>query len=101
DRAVIARISHASEADVDRAVASARKAFESREWGQLSERSRARLVNKLADAFEASLEEMYWLETQNNGRPVKETRPQITRFPDFFRYNAGRALARRDSVIPV
>ena len=101
DGSVIARISHATDADVDRAVASARRAFESKEWGQLSDRSRARLVNKLADAFEASLEEMYWLETQNNGRPVNETRAQIGRLPDFFRYNAGLALARRDSVIPV
>jgi acyl-CoA reductase-like NAD-dependent aldehyde dehydrogenase len=99
--AVIARISLGAEAEIDSAVASARKAFESKEWGQLSERSRARLVNKLADAFEASLEEMYWLETQNNGRPVNETRAQISRLPDFFRYNAGLALARRDAVIPV
>jgi acyl-CoA reductase-like NAD-dependent aldehyde dehydrogenase len=97
----IARIAHASDADVDRAVASARRAFESKEWGGLSERSRARLVNKLADAFEANLEELYHLETLNNGRPVNETRAQVSRLPDFFRYNAGLALARRDAVIPV
>jgi acyl-CoA reductase-like NAD-dependent aldehyde dehydrogenase len=98
---VIARIVHASDEDVDRAVKSARRAFESKEWGGLAERARARLVNKLADAFEANLEELYHLETLNNGRPVNETRAQVSRLPDFFRYNAGLALARRDAVIPV
>jgi acyl-CoA reductase-like NAD-dependent aldehyde dehydrogenase len=97
----IARIAHASAAEVDLAVRSARRAFESREWGGLSVRARARLVNRLADALEARLEELYELETLNNGRPIAETRAQIGRLPDFFRYNAGLALARRDAVIPV
>jgi acyl-CoA reductase-like NAD-dependent aldehyde dehydrogenase len=98
---VIARIANASDADVDRAVKSSRRAFEGREWGGLSDRQRARLVNKLADAFEAHLEELYHLETTNNGRPINETRAQVSRLPDFLRYNAGLALARRDAVIPV
>lgn len=98
---VIARIAHGTDEDVDRAVKSARRAFESKEWGGLDERTRARLVNKLADAFEAHLEELYQLETANNGRPVNETRAQVSRLPDFLRYNAGLALARRDAVIPV
>ncbi len=98
---VIARIAHGTDEDVDRAVKSARRAFEGKEWGGLSERQRARLVNKLADAFEAHLEELYTLETSNNGRPINETRAQVSRLPDFFRYNAGLALARRDAVIPV
>jgi acyl-CoA reductase-like NAD-dependent aldehyde dehydrogenase len=99
--ATIARISHASDADVDVAVRSATTAFESHEWSSMSNRTRAKLVNKLADVFEAHLEEMYVLETLNNGRSLNETRAQISRLPDFFRYNAGLAIARRDSVIPV
>jgi hypothetical protein len=98
---VLARISHATEADVDRAVRSARAAFESNEWSSMSNRTRAKLINKLADKFEANLEEMFTLETANNGRSVNETRAQISRLPDFFRYNAGLAIARRDAVIPV
>jgi acyl-CoA reductase-like NAD-dependent aldehyde dehydrogenase len=98
---LIARIAHANSADIDRAVKSARNAFESRQWGQMNIRSRSRLINRLADAFEENLDELYQLETMNNGRPVKETRAQLRRLPDFFRYNAGLALARRDHVIPV
>jgi acyl-CoA reductase-like NAD-dependent aldehyde dehydrogenase len=99
--AVIARIPNSTAADVDRAMKSARAAFESREWGGLTVRSRARLINRIADAFEANLDSLYQLETLNNGRPVNETRAQISRLPDFFRYFAGLALARRDDVIPV
>jgi acyl-CoA reductase-like NAD-dependent aldehyde dehydrogenase len=98
---VIARTADGSAADVDRAMASARRAFESPEWGEIDVRSRARLVNRLADAFEAHLSELYQLETLNNGRPVNETRAQLRRLPDFFRYFAGLALSRRDAVIPV
>jgi acyl-CoA reductase-like NAD-dependent aldehyde dehydrogenase len=99
--AVIARIPNSTAEDVDRAMKSARAAFESPEWGGLSPRARARLVNRLADAFEANLDSLYRLETLNNGRPINETRAQIGRLPDFFRYFAGLALARRDAVIPV
>ncbi|MEN3292293.1 MAG: hypothetical protein V7642_1546 [Burkholderiales bacterium] len=98
---LLAQISHAGDDDVDRAVRSSRAAFEGKEWSGMSNRTRAKLINKLADVFEAHLEEMYQLETLNNGRPVNETRAQVSRLPDFFRYNAGLAIARRDSVIPV
>jgi len=98
---VIGRVPVASERDVDRAVESARRAFVGEAWGGLSIRARARLINRVADAFEERIGELFRLETLNNGRPVNETRAQLGRLPDFFRYNAGLALARRDAVIPV
>src|SRR6201992_3348888 len=98
---VIARIPNSTKDDIDRAMKSARAAFEGKEWGGMDVRARARLVNRLADAFEANLDQLYRLETLNNGRPVNETRAQLSRLPDFFRYFAGLALSRRDSVIPV
>ena len=99
--AVIARIPNSTREDIDRAMKSARSAFEGKAWRGMDTRSRARLVNRLADAFEANLDALYRLETLNNGRPVNETRAQLSRLPDFFRYFAGLALSRRDSVIPV
>ncbi len=88
---VIARIPNSTADDIDRAMKSARAAFEAKEWGGMDIRARARLVNKLADAFEANLESLYRLETLNNGRPLNETRAQLSRLPDFFRYFAGLA----------
>ena len=98
---VIAKIPNSTADDVDVAMRSARAAFEGKQWGGMDLRARARLVNRLADAFETNLEQLYRLETLNNGRPVNETRAQLSRLPDFFRYFAGLALARRDAVIPV
>ncbi len=98
---VIESVRLCSVEDVDAAVQSAAQAFRSPDWAKLSVRTRARLVNKLADVMEAHLEELYELETLNNGRPIRETRAQLARVPDLFRYNAGLALAKRDDVIPV
>ena len=58
---------------------SARAAFEGKAWGGMDIRARARLINRLADAFEADLDQLYRLETLNNGRPVNETRAQLSR----------------------
>jgi acyl-CoA reductase-like NAD-dependent aldehyde dehydrogenase len=98
---VIATVPDSTRDDVDAAVRSARAAFEGDAWGGMVLRERAKLINRIADAFEAALPELYLLETQNNGRPVNETRAQLARLPDFLRYFAGLALARRDDVIPV
>lgn len=97
----IGQVIQATADDVDSAVRSADAAFRSTEWRGMSVRTRARLVNKLADVMEAHLDELFELETLNNGRPRRETRAQLARIPDLFRYNAGLALARRDDVIPV
>src|SRR3569832_1315233 len=98
---VIARIPNSTAEELDRAMKSARAAFEGKAWGGMDIRARAKLVNRLADAFEANLDQLYRLETMNNGRPVNETRAQHSRLPDFFRYFAGLALSRRDLLIPV
>jgi acyl-CoA reductase-like NAD-dependent aldehyde dehydrogenase len=98
---VIAHTVHATDEDVDTAIASARHAFKGSDWRKMSERTRAKLVYKLGDALEMHLDELYELETLNNGRPTRETRAQIGKVPDLFRYNAGLAMAKRDAVIPV
>src|SRR4030088_3776605 len=59
---VIARIPNSTRDDIDRAMKSARAAFEGKAWGGMDIRSRARLVNLLADAFAAGLESLYRLE---------------------------------------
>src|SRR3954467_13465449 len=75
---VIARTAHGTAADIDRAVKSAARAFESMNWGGMDIRSRARLVNKIADAFEARLLDLFQLETTTNGSPESETRARLS-----------------------
>lgn len=98
---IIGTLAAASERDVDRAVHAARKAFEGGAWRDMPIQQRARVLNRFADLFEADLEQMYRLETLNNGRPIAETRAQIARLPQFYRYFAALALTRRSDVIPI
>ncbi len=52
---------------------------------------------RIADAIEDSSETLYTLEARNNGRPITETRAQLSRVPEWFRYTAD---SRRPSVRP-
>jgi len=65
---------NSSAGDIDRAMKERARCVRRQSLGRMDIRSRARLVNRLADAFEANLEQLYRLETLNNGRPVNETR---------------------------
>ena len=99
--AVIGRLADAGGMDVDRAITAAQNAFDEGKWSGASIQERARILNRFADLFEADLEAFYQLETLNNGRPIAETRAQISRLPQFYRYFAALALTRRSDVIPI
>lgn len=97
----IGKLAFASESDVDKAVQAGQRVFDKGTWSNASVHERARTLNRFADLFEADIEEFFRLETLNNGRPVRETRAQIARLPQFYRYFAALALTRRSDVIPV
>lgn len=97
----IGRLADAGSTDVDRAVEAAQRAYDEGKWSRASNQERARILNRFADSFEADLENLYKLETLNNGRPIMETRAQISRLPQFYRYFAALALTRRSDVIPI
>ncbi|MCV7229231.1 aldehyde dehydrogenase family protein [Mycolicibacterium komossense] len=85
---------------VDAAVAGALTAFESGPWPAMVRSERARLLLRIADAIEGASEKLYTLEALNNGRPITETRAQLSRVPEWFRYNAGLLAAQRQAVLP-
>jgi len=87
--------------DIDRAVVSGREVFARGEWSQMTIHRRARVLNRFADLIEAEMGTLYQLETQGNGRPFTETRAQVTRLPEWYRYNAALLLASRDAVVPM
>lgn len=98
---VFAHCDSASVDDVLAAVAAARRSFESGVWRDMPIHARARILNRFGDLLERDMDELYRLETQNNGRPITETKAQITRLPEWYRYNAALLLAARDSVVPM
>ena len=60
-------------ADVDRAVGAARVAFEDGPWPRMEPSERAKLLHRFADRLEKRMEDLFRLETLNNGRPVRES----------------------------
>ena len=100
DGTVIGDVPAASAEDVDRAVLNARAAFDDGPWPHLDTFERARLINRFCDLIEDSLDQLYVLETLNNGRPVVETRAQLARLAEWYRYAAALLLSHRDATLP-
>jgi phenylacetaldehyde dehydrogenase len=65
----ISRFVDASDADVDRAVAAARRAFDDGRWSDLPPFVREQMMHKLADILEAHADELAELEAIDNGKP--------------------------------
>jgi acyl-CoA reductase-like NAD-dependent aldehyde dehydrogenase len=66
----LARFRGADAADIDAAVAAARRAFESGPWPAMSPSARSELIWRLADAIEAKRTLLTELEVLNTGMPV-------------------------------
>lgn len=98
---VLGSVAAAGAEDVARAVQNAHRTFLDGEWRDRPPQERARVLNRFADGIEARIDELYRLETLNNGRPIAETRAQISRLPEWYRYNAALLLADRDAVVPM
>jgi acyl-CoA reductase-like NAD-dependent aldehyde dehydrogenase len=98
---VITEVSGASEQDINDAVKNANSAFRHGVWRTMPIQDRARLIHRFADGIEANMAQLYELETLNNGRPITETKAQITRLAEWYRYNAALLLADRTSVVPL
>src|ERR1700677_621087 len=99
---VWARVAEGDREDIDRAVKSARAAFEIGRWSQLTASERGRAIWKLADLLEENLEEFAQLESLDNGKPLKIAR--VADLPlaiDHFRYYAGWATKIEGNTVPM
>jgi betaine-aldehyde dehydrogenase len=66
---VIAKVPHASERDIDRAVAAARQAFDRGPWPKMTPSERADVMAKLSQLIQARSQEFAETITQQNGSP--------------------------------
>ncbi|HZO72190.1 MAG TPA: aldehyde dehydrogenase family protein [Ktedonobacteraceae bacterium] len=99
---VLARVAEGDAEDINRAVAAARKAFESGPWPKLTPAQRGRLLWKLSDLIEQHAEELAQLETLDNGKPIKYSKAaDIPLTVEHFRYFAGWATKLEGNTIPV
>ena len=74
DGALINRIAACDAADVDAAVASARRAFADRRWRGLAPKQRKTILHRFADLMSEHAETLALLECLDTGKPIGNTR---------------------------
>ncbi|KAJ7414791.1 aldehyde dehydrogenase 1 family member L2 [Willisornis vidua] len=90
DGSIIASVSSASLADVDKAVAAAKEAFENGEWRRMNARDRGQLMYRLADLMEEHQEELATIESIDSGAVYTlALKTHIGMSVQTFRYFAG------------
>ncbi|MEU8223218.1 aldehyde dehydrogenase family protein [Kribbella sp. NPDC048915] len=88
---VLAEVSEAGPADVDKAVRAARRAFD-RVWGPMSGKDRAKYLFRIARLIQERARELAVLESLDNGKPIRESRDvDIPLVAAHFFYYAGWA----------
>ena len=86
----IAKIADANDKDVDRAVKSARKAFES--WSKLEPKERGKYIFRIARMIQERAKEFAVIESMDGGKPIRESRDfDIPLAANHFFYHAGWA----------
>ncbi len=88
---VIATISEGNEADVERAVSAARRAFEGR-WSTMRAAERGHILLKLAELMKQHADELAELESRDAGKPIAAVlRQDLPSAIDTLTYYAGWA----------
>ncbi|HZO66757.1 MAG: aldehyde dehydrogenase family protein [Kribbellaceae bacterium] len=88
---VLAEVTEAGPADVDKAVRAARRAYD-RTWSKLSGRDRAKYLYRIARIVQERSRELAVLESLDNGKPIRESRDvDVPLVAAHFFYYAGWA----------
>jgi betaine-aldehyde dehydrogenase len=99
DQSVIGKVDEASAADVEQAVAAARRAFDAGDWAGAPVAERVALLTRVADLLAADREAIAELETLDTGKTLKESRYDVDDVISVFRYYAGLAATEQGRVI--
>lgn len=94
----VARFAQASAADVDRAVAAARRAFEG-PWSKFKPSERQAVLLKLADLVEREFESLALMDVMEMGRPISSALMGKSMVTRLIRHFAGAATAIHGETI--
>jgi aldehyde dehydrogenase (NAD+) len=97
---VIEQIARGTAADIDAAVQAARAAFDSGAWGKLTPTERGRLLTKLGVIVAANHEKLAQIESQDTGKPLAQSRTDITVLARYLEFYGGAADKHHGDVIP-
>jgi acyl-CoA reductase-like NAD-dependent aldehyde dehydrogenase len=84
--------------DASRAVEAAKQAQET--WSELPPPSRGKILDKASHLIDARSEELAMLITREEGKTLSESRAEVDRAGDIFRYFAGEGWRNGGSVYP-
>lgn len=88
---ILARVPAAKAADVERAVASARVAFDDGPWPRMTAGQRAALLRRMGELIDQRASTLSELEVADNGKPLAEAALDIADAAHTFRYYADMA----------
>src|SRR5690348_11941833 len=88
-------------ADIDLAVAAAKRAFGSGPWPKMLPRQRSRILHTVADLIEARDQRLAELETFDTGLPITQALGQAQRAAENFRFFADLIVAQADDTYQV
>jgi betaine-aldehyde dehydrogenase len=89
---VVSRFPTGSKADAERAIHTAREAFDNGPWPRMTASERSAILLKAADLIAGRAEELAFLDAIEAGKPISQVRGEIAGSVDIWRYAA--ALAR-------
>lgn len=98
---VLARVAKGGVADVEAAVAIARRNFDSGAWSTATPRRRQDVLLRFADLVDQNAELLGHLDALNTGLPVAQAMGATDRAATHFRYFAGWATKLQGTTIPV
>lgn len=97
---IVGEIPRGKEADVDRAVQAAVRAFE--DWKRVSPRERGKLMFKIGEAIEGKTNEIARLISLETGNAIRtQSRPETVLTADLFRYFGGVASEIKGETVPL
>ena len=95
---IVALAACASKDDLDRALAAADAGF--RLWSRTSPWDRAKVLDRCAALIEERIPELAVLMTLEQGKPLAESRGELDRTVDVFRWCAGEAIRAYGRLLP-
>jgi betaine-aldehyde dehydrogenase len=100
NRRTIGSVPRGGAEDIDRAVKAASAAFPA--WSRVVPRDRGRLLQKIADAVEARVEELARIIAEETGNALRtQARPEARGAADVIRYFGGLASELKGETIPL
>jgi betaine-aldehyde dehydrogenase len=88
---VIGTYTEAGEAEAKRAIEAALRAFRETDWRE-NRRLRAKVINEMADRFEARTDDLVKILSLENGKVEREARFEVEMVPSKLRFYAALAL---------